>query len=96
VARDRSDAARIKLNFLKVIYAYGLEESRERLRILFRTSDVLIAKIDAGMASREIVIISKLTSEWLARCCPAVALELGQSVNRIGIQRALDAILTNH
>ena len=86
----------IELKFLNPSDPRGARLSHERLRILCPADESLIAMLDTRLRTRRTAIVSELTPGWLARCCPTVALELGQSVARLGIQQALDAMFTIH
>lgn len=86
----------IALTFLRPTYPQGVKQSHARLRILYPTHEHLFATLEGSAAGGTIAIVSELTHAWLNRCCPAVAAELGSSVQQIGVQRALDAILTLH
>jgi hypothetical protein len=86
----------VDLRFLNPSDRAGVRLSHERLRILYPADDYLIAKLDTRLRSRRSAIVSELTPAWLARCCPPVALELGQSVARLGLQQALDTMFTIH
>ena len=90
------DGLVVDLKFLIPTLSRSVTLSREQLGVLCPADDYLVAKLRPRRRSRRVAIISELTPAWLARCCPAVALELGRSVPHRGLQQALDTIFTVH
>jgi hypothetical protein len=91
---DQLDRTVIELTFLTLGYRQGARQ--KRLRILQPTQEYLVATFDTGTGAARTAIISDLNRAWLGRCCPTIAVELGSSITRLGLQLALDTILTAH
>jgi hypothetical protein len=90
------DGLVVDLKFLIPTFSRSVTLSREHLGLLCPADDYLVARLRPRLRSRRVAIVSELTPEWLARCCPAIALELGLSVSRLGLQQALDTMFTVH
>lgn len=90
------DGLAVDLKFLIPTFSRSVTLSREHLGVICPADDYLVARLRPRLRSPRVAIVSELTPAWLARCCPTIALELGLSVARLGLQQALDAMFTVH
>ncbi len=61
----------LRLRFLNVMYAEGVQDFTKDLRVLTHTPEYLLAELVEGEQLRRSAVVSDLTIEWLRRCTPA-------------------------
>jgi hypothetical protein len=70
VILEKTGQSWLNLNFFNAFYAEGVQDFKLRLKILDRTQDYLIARLDSDLYERH-AIVNRISFEWLQRQLPA-------------------------
>ncbi len=83
----------IHLTFVDIRYLAAACLSRERLIVLHCTDSYLLACLSEEPRTTAAIALFELTPDWLVRCRPDIALQLGVAISATELQRALDTLL---
>jgi len=72
VAPKKTGKGILDLNFWNTGYAQGAQDFEVRLRMLYRASDYLVARLDYGEGSQQerCAVISHIEFGWIEQFCP--------------------------
>lgn len=90
---DPADPGMVHVTFVDSQYLAAAALSRKRLTVLHCTAACLLASVSEETRLPSAIALFELTPDWVARCPPDIALQLGVVITATGLQRALDTLL---
>lgn len=78
------------VKFLNALYAAGVQNTRQRLRLLANEAEYTIVRIEGGQDRS--AVISPMSSGWLDSCCPRVLHEIEATPLHGSLSDSLDVL----
>jgi hypothetical protein len=71
---NENDSRCMRLSFINVLYAEGVQDFNTDLRIVSHAADWLIAEIDygGGNAPQRAAVVSHIEFDWIREFCPSI------------------------
>ena len=90
---DPSDPGIVQLTFVDTRYLAAAALAQKRSTVLHCTAAYLLTCISEETRPSSAIALYELTPDWLARCRPDIALQLGVAITATELQQALDTLL---